>query len=73
MAYIDDAEIDNDVVLAMDSRTNFIAAAKVVIWREFEKHKHESYKGNVFGIPYSIKIAKAEPLLEKFLGRNPFR
>lgn len=73
MAFIDEAEIDAQDILALSSKPEFLFLAKRVLWKEFEKHKNESHKGKLVGIiPYSIKIAKAEPYLEKFLGANPF-
>lgn len=74
MAYIDDIPISSvDVQLASESETALKAFAIRVIWQLYEKHKHESYKGVLWGvIPYSIKVAKIEPILIKWLGPNPY-
>lgn len=73
MAYIDEASINAQDIIALASKPEFLFLAKRVLWMEFEKHKNDSWKGKIFGtIPYSIKIAKIEPALEKFLGPNPF-
>lgn len=73
MAYIDDSFINPEEISTLITKENFLSLAKRVLWEQFQLHKNESYKGKIFGsIPYSIKIAKAEPLLEKFLGPNPY-
>lgn len=74
MAYIDDLYISEvDVKLAGESKDAVLTIAKTLLWQLFEKFKHESYKGKLWGvIPYSIKVEKIEPILTKWLGKNPY-
>lgn len=74
MAYIDEIAISEiEVQLAGESKDAFTGLAKRLLWELFEKHKHESYKGKLWGMfPYSIKVAKIEPIFERFLGPNPY-
>ena len=74
MAYIDEeTSIDDSEVIAMSTREDILAWAKVAVWGLFERHKNESYKGKLWGmIPYSVKVEKIEPILTRFLGPNPY-
>lgn len=73
MAYIDEElDVSDNQIVALNTKEDLVAILKREVWKLFEAHKNESYKGKKWGIPYSIKVAKIEPILVKFLGANPY-
>lgn len=71
MAYIDEEATTESLVF--ESTTALFDYVKKTIWQLYETHKYESHKGKLWGIvPYSIKVEKVQPILEKFLGKNPY-